>query len=152
MNRDVKHQEIFGFGGAFTDSTGINIKKIGDKLGNQILADYFSKDGLEYNVGRIPIGGSDFSPRAYALDDKGEDKSLHNFNLTTEDLNYKVDKLIFAWIDFMKTKKPRGNFNANTIILFNYSIDTYHSKSQVTGNSWYKALRQSVVCTEVDER
>ena len=90
MNSDVKYQEILGFGGAFTDSTGLNVKKIGDKLGNQILKDYFSKDGLEYNVGRITIGGSDFSTRPYSLDVKGEDKSLDNFNLTTKDLNCKV--------------------------------------------------------------
>ena len=72
----------------------MNIKKIGDKLGNQILNDYFSKDGLEYNVGRIPIGGSDFSPRCYSLDDKDEDKTLRNFNLTIEDLEYKVNNFI----------------------------------------------------------
>jgi glucosylceramidase len=90
VNRDVKYQEIFGFGGAFTDSAAINIKKVGDKLGTQIMNDYFSHDGLEYNVGRIPIGGSDFSPRAYSLDDSTEDKDLHNWNLQQEDLDYKV--------------------------------------------------------------
>ena len=89
------HQKVLGFGGAFTDSTGINLKKLEPKLSQQILVDYFSRDGLEYNVGRIPIGGSDFSARPYSYDDSGIDKSLKHFNLTEEDFQYKVfDKLI----------------------------------------------------------
>ena len=90
MDRDVKHQEIFGFGGAFTDSTGINLKRLGPKLEEQMFRDYFSKDGLEYNVGRIPIGGSDFSTHPYAYDDDKEDKTLARFNLSSEDYEYKV--------------------------------------------------------------
>ncbi|XP_054158416.1 putative glucosylceramidase 3, partial [Oppia nitens] len=90
VNRDVRYQEIFGFGGAFTDASGINLEKIGPKLSDQILRDYFSSDGLEYNVGRIPIGGSDFSARGYSLDDTPEDKTLKHFNLTHEDIDYKI--------------------------------------------------------------
>ncbi|CAG2178727.1 unnamed protein product, partial [Oppiella nova] len=97
VNQDVKHQEVFGFGGAFTDSTGINIRKAGDKLGDQILRDYFSKDGIEYSVGRIPIGGSDFSTHPYELDDGGEDKTLSKFNLTSEDLEDKVSVYLEAY-------------------------------------------------------
>ncbi|CAG2168542.1 unnamed protein product, partial [Oppiella nova] len=96
VDRDVKYQEIFGFGGAFTDSTGININKMGDKLGAQILDDYFSKDGIEYNVGRIPIGGCDFSTRAYSLDDQTEDRQLQKWNLTNEDLDYKIPTILKA--------------------------------------------------------
>ena len=94
VNREVKHQEIFGFGGAFTDATGINIKKMSPKLQEQIIRDYFSKDGLEYNVGRIPIGGTDYSTRSYTYDDGVEDKTLSRFKLAQEDTEYKVIKMI----------------------------------------------------------
>ncbi|XP_054158420.1 putative glucosylceramidase 3 [Oppia nitens] len=90
VNREIRYQQIFGFGGAFTDSTGINVRKAGEKLGDQILRDYFSSGGLEYNVGRIPIGGSDFSSRAYSLDDSNEDRGLRNWSLAEEDLQYKI--------------------------------------------------------------
>ena len=93
VNRDVKYQEIFGFGGAFTDATGIMIKKLSPKLQEQLLRDYFSKDGIEYNMGRIPMGGSDYSARAYTYDDAGEDKTLSKFNLTQEDFEYKVNTM-----------------------------------------------------------
>ncbi|CAG2115983.1 unnamed protein product, partial [Medioppia subpectinata] len=91
LNRDVKHQQIIGFGGAFTDSTGINIKKMGAKSEDHLIGDCFGKEGLEYNMGRIPIGGSDFSTRAYSLDDNtNDDKPLAKFNLTQEDLDLKI--------------------------------------------------------------
>ena len=94
VNRDIKHQVIFGFGGSFTDSTGINLKRLGPKLEEQMFRDIWSKDGLEYNVGRIPIGGTDFSTHPYAYDGDKEDKTLAKFNLTTEDFEYKVRKLL----------------------------------------------------------
>ena len=90
MDRDIKHQVIFGFGGAFTDSTGMNLKRIGPHLEEQIMKGYYSEDGLEYNVGRIPIGGSDFSLSPYSLDDTTDDKELKHFSLTSADLLYKV--------------------------------------------------------------
>lgn len=69
-----------------------------------IMNDYFSIDGLEYNMGRIPIGGSDFSTRGYSLDDNNdqEDKELEHFALEMEDLEYKVIRLIYiVWMKCM---------------------------------------------------
>jgi len=85
------YQKIIGFGGAFTDAAGLNIKTLPEKLQNRIISDYFSKSGIEYNLGRIPIGGSDFSTHAYSYDDNNKDDfDLKHFSLTDEDLNYKV--------------------------------------------------------------
>ncbi|CAG2172306.1 unnamed protein product, partial [Oppiella nova] len=53
--------------------------------------DYFSDRGLEYNLNRVPIGGSDFSTHPYSYDDdhKG-DFELKYWNLTADDHNYKI--------------------------------------------------------------
>lgn len=51
---------------------------------------YFSEEGIEYNILRIPIGGTDCSTRKYTLYDEPEDKSLRNFTLADEDYSYKV--------------------------------------------------------------
>lgn len=96
IDRNKKYQEILGFGGCFTDTMGINVKKMSAKLQDQILSDYFSKDGLEYNIGRIPIGGTDLSTRPYSLDDVEDDKTLEHFALANEDHEYKVRKFIFV--------------------------------------------------------
>lgn len=60
---------------------------------------YFSKDGLEYSLGRVPIGGTDFSTRGYTYQDNSTDASLKSFNLTEEDLIYKVrtDPIFAIW-------------------------------------------------------
>lgn len=51
---------------------------------------YFSKDGIEYTLCRVPIGGTDLSTRYYSYDEVPGDVSLSKFNLTEEDYLYKV--------------------------------------------------------------
>ena len=91
IDRSKKYQSIIGFGGAFTDASGINIKSLPEKLQKNIIKDYFSDEGIEYSVGRIPIAGCDFSTRRYTYDDDHPgDFELKYFNLTKEDFDYKV--------------------------------------------------------------
>lgn len=52
---------------------------------------YFDpKNGSRYTLGRIPIGGTDFSTRAYTLDDYDGDATLQHFALAPEDVEYKI--------------------------------------------------------------
>ncbi|XP_017776526.1 PREDICTED: glucosylceramidase-like [Nicrophorus vespilloides] len=94
INRNNRYQEIIGFGGAFTDATGININSLNAKAGTNLLKSYFSKEGIEYNMGRVPIGGTDFSTHGYSYMDDNESIETHftvrNFTLAKEDFNYKI--------------------------------------------------------------
>ncbi|GBM01716.1 Glucosylceramidase [Araneus ventricosus] len=45
VNRSEMYQFILGFGGAFTDATGINIKSMTPQLQKKIMSSYFSKTG-----------------------------------------------------------------------------------------------------------
>ncbi|XP_075215956.1 glucocerebrosidase 1b isoform X2 [Lycorma delicatula] len=90
VNKSVEYQKIFGFGGAFTDSAGINILSLSKEVQDNLLRSYFSPQGIEYNFGRVPIGGSDFSTRKYTLDDAVNDVTLKNFSLAFEDFTYKI--------------------------------------------------------------
>ncbi|XP_046737573.1 lysosomal acid glucosylceramidase-like [Diprion similis] len=83
-------QSIHGFGGAFTDAAGINIKSLRNATAEYILRSYFSEEGSRYNLGRVPIAGSDFSTREYTYDDYKGDTQLQNFSLTEDDLKYKI--------------------------------------------------------------
>lgn len=97
VSRNVKHQKIVGFGGAFTDSTGHNIKLLPEGAQRKLMESYFSDDGIEYSIQRVPVGGADFSPNFYTLDDHdGDDMELKYFALHAEDLNHKVNKLNFS--------------------------------------------------------
>lgn len=116
VDASQQYQKIFGFGGAFTDASGFNIAKLSILTQQNLLKykillfvepkfrsclkfilqcrSYFSEEGLEYGIGRVPIGGSDFSLRAYSYDDSPADTNLTNFALTREDLFYKVQNVL----------------------------------------------------------
>ncbi|XP_076620978.1 lysosomal acid glucosylceramidase-like [Colletes latitarsis] len=91
IDETKKYQKVLGFGGAFTDSVGINIKKLSPATQDQLLRAYYDpKTGCKYSLGRIPIGGTDFSTRPYAYDDVANDTSLKHFALAQEDYDYKL--------------------------------------------------------------
>src|SRR5699024_6178634 len=91
INRTVRYQKILGFGGAFTDSMGVNLVALPAELQERLIRDYFANDGAEYRVARVPIGGTDYSTRGYSLDDHPDDDDLSHFALQVEDLKYKVN-------------------------------------------------------------
>lgn len=75
---DITYQTILGFGGAFTESTGYAIKQLPNNLQTQIINEYFSQNGLNYTIGRLPIGSSDFSLKSYSYSNK---EDLSDFNI-----------------------------------------------------------------------
>ena len=103
IDRSKKVQEIIGFGGSITDAAGININSLPMNMAINILKDYFSVNGLEYSVVRIPIAGCDFSTYAYSYDDTENENDLTHFALVKEDYYYKVlsRKFVFCTIIFL---------------------------------------------------
>ena len=51
---------------------------------------YFSQNGLEYTIGRVPMASCDFSTREYSYLDTPEDYALAGFKLAEEDYKYKI--------------------------------------------------------------
>lgn len=90
IDKNQTYQKIIGFGGAFTDSAGYNLMKLSEPLRKRLIRDYFSQNGIEYTIGRVPIGGCDFSTRPYTYDDVIDDDTLSKFSLQMEDYKYKV--------------------------------------------------------------
>lgn len=86
-----KRQTILGWGGAFTDSFGENMKVLSADLQEKLLQSYFGANGLQYNFGRVPIAGTDFSARKYSYDDSEKpDYALEHWSLTEEDHQLKI--------------------------------------------------------------
>lgn len=102
IDRSRTFQEILGFGGAFSDATAINIKTMSVSLQAHLMKSYFSEEGLEYNLCRVPMGATDFSKRVYSYIDSDTnevnciDPALGNFELTEEDLSYKIPIIMEA--------------------------------------------------------
>ncbi|KAJ8304057.1 hypothetical protein KUTeg_017640, partial [Tegillarca granosa] len=96
INRNIKYQKIIGFGGAFTDAAGINIASLSIEAQKKLIASYYSTDGIEYSVGRIPMASCDFSTHPYSYDDTPKDFNLTKFTLAMEDLKYKIPYVTLA--------------------------------------------------------
>nr|XP_006814202.1 PREDICTED: glucosylceramidase-like [Saccoglossus kowalevskii] len=90
INSTHTYQQILGFGGAFTDAAGINILNLTKDVQDRLLESYYSPNGIEYTLGRIPMASCDFSTHPYSYDDVVGDFSLENFALTKEDLSFKI--------------------------------------------------------------
>ncbi|XP_071793951.1 lysosomal acid glucosylceramidase-like [Asterias amurensis] len=90
INSSVEYQTILGFGGAFTDSATINIMNLSSKAQDNLLKSYYSTNGIEYTIGRIPMASCDFSLKEYSYDDVPNDFDLKQFSLVTEDIKFKI--------------------------------------------------------------
>uniref|UniRef100_A0A8D8U1K1 Glucosylceramidase n=1 Tax=Cacopsylla melanoneura TaxID=428564 RepID=A0A8D8U1K1_9HEMI len=89
-------QAIMGFGGAFTDAAGINIKSLSNATQYLLMKSYFAPEGIAYSFGRVPIGGCDFSTHGYTYADAPNDPKLEKFNLSKEDFDYKIPLILQA--------------------------------------------------------
>ena len=86
IHPEFTFQEILGFGGAFTESCCYVLSKVDKDLSNQILDEYFAKDKLNYQFGRISIGSCDFSLDSYSY---SYQKDLSDFSIN-RDLKYVI--------------------------------------------------------------
>lgn len=75
-------QEIYGIGGAFTESGGYVLSKADPSTREGILNAYFHPEtGLGYTLCRTHINSCDFSLDNYSSDDVDGDKELKHFNI-----------------------------------------------------------------------
>ena len=83
---------------------------------------YYSEVGSEYNIGRINIGGCDFSDRPYTYCDTEGDINLDTFDLAHDDLLYKIPYIQMAKVNqsFFNNQiiKMRQEVSSKEILLF----------------------------------
>ncbi|XP_046617673.1 lysosomal acid glucosylceramidase-like isoform X1 [Neodiprion virginianus] len=90
VDPSMTYQDILGFGAAATDATGININSLPEAAQNEFIRSYFSEDGLEYTIIRVPMAGTDFSTRPYSYAMVENDTLLEYFALAEEDHRFKI--------------------------------------------------------------
>uniref|UniRef100_A0A7M4E510 Glucosylceramidase n=1 Tax=Crocodylus porosus TaxID=8502 RepID=A0A7M4E510_CROPO len=90
LSTTERYQKVKGFGGSITDSAAINILSLSQEAQNRLLRSYFSEEGIEYNLVRVPMASCDFSVRLYTYADVRGDFALKHFNLTEEDTKMKI--------------------------------------------------------------
>lgn len=80
---DAEYQEILGFGGAFTESSALNLAQVSPEMRKKVLELYFDpKQGIGYNFCRSTINSCDFSERFYSYDDEEDDFALAHFDIS----------------------------------------------------------------------
>lgn len=103
--------KYLGMGSAITGSTSYNYFKLSKEKRNSLLNDVYSKEGLNFNYGRISIGSCDFSLSSYSYSKKSDlsdfsiekDKLIINMLNDIQNIN-KIDLIASPWSppSFMK--------------------------------------------------
>ncbi len=79
---EVEFQEILGFGGAFTQASAANFRKMKDEMKDEAADRYFSADkGIGYSFCRVCINSSDYSEDFRTYDEVEGDVNLEHFDL-----------------------------------------------------------------------
>ena len=78
--KDVKYQELIGFGGAITQATGKVYNELSNDEKQEFLNSYFKV--CSYNLCRIPIASCDFSPESYSY---SYEKDLSDFSINKDE-------------------------------------------------------------------
>jgi glucosylceramidase len=78
------YQSIDGFGGAFNELGWKALGNLPTGLREVALKELFGDQGCALNLGRIPIGASDYARSAYSLDDTPEDFELKDFSIARD--------------------------------------------------------------------
>src|SRR5579872_3043491 len=81
LERNTKHQEILGFGAAFTDAACYLFNQLDDDRCTELLRELFSPSEMNLNVCRICIGSSDCSTSIFNYDGESLDPDLDHFSI-----------------------------------------------------------------------
>lgn len=98
---ELLEQSIEGFGGAFTEASAHTYASLDDIGKKSVVEGYFSKNGLAYNLGRVPIHSCDFGLGNYTYIEEG-DKELTTFDVSHD------DKEIFPLLWDALAEAPEG--------------------------------------------
>lgn len=125
----LQSQSIIGFGAAITQSSAYVLNNIDKNIADKIIDEYFSKDGLNYSICRLPIGSSDFSTKSYSYSYKEDltDFSIENDKLIIQTI--KMAKKRFSDLKFLASpwSPPAFMKNNNNLYHGGKLLEKYYS-------------------------
>jgi len=120
LQRRERHQEILGFGGAFTEAAALNWQSLSPSDQRRVIRLYFASPedgGLGYTVGRVPIGSCDFGPggvnRTYSFAEEAGDTHLHHFD---DSMQHDVDNGIIPMIHAAMAELERWTADSLSLV------------------------------------
>jgi glucosylceramidase len=76
-----------GFGGCFNEKGWSYLQQLNSGDRDRAMQLLFAADGANFNIGRIPMGASDYALARYTDDEGGTDTAMANFNTTQDEKN-----------------------------------------------------------------
>ncbi len=80
-SKNVTNTDFIGFGVAITGSSCYNLSLMENSERYKLLRKLYSREGLNFGIGRLSIGSSDYSAEIYTYDDVKDDISLEHFSI-----------------------------------------------------------------------
>lgn len=79
---EIRERTIDGFGGCFNELGMIALNALSDALRQQVLDNLFAPQGeCRLNLGRVPIGASDYALSWYSLNEQEGDYEMRHFSI-----------------------------------------------------------------------
>jgi glucosylceramidase len=104
VNDAAAAQTWDGFGGAFNEMGWNVLSMLPQADRDKAMQLLFAADGAHFNLGRIPIGASDYAMDRYTLDETANDTSLANFSISRD-----MQKLI-PYVQAASAQNPNIRF------------------------------------------
>lgn len=129
-------QTIKGFGGCFNEAGFDILKQLDEEKCKSILDSLFTQEGCNFNIGRLPMGASDYALEWHSYDETSGDYELKDFSIkrdkeyllpyVKEAINRNPNISFFAspWSPptWMKTKKV---YNFGTLLFEERNLRSY---------------------------
>ncbi len=136
-----------GMGGAFNELGWQQIQKLSTSDQTKIISMLFGPDGANFQIGRIPIGASDYATTRYTDDETANDSgSLPGFSITqdmkylipyvkaAQQANSKVRLWASPWTPPTWMKTTSGSANGNSCALVGSTMFDGGCMNASTGN------------------
>lgn len=81
---DKTLQTIDGFGGCFNELGWTTLNALNEADRDKIIKDLFSAEGMNFTLGRMPVGANDFSRDWYSYNETDKDFEMKNFSVAND--------------------------------------------------------------------
>lgn len=81
---DKTLQTVDGFGGCFNELGWTTLSALNETDRDAVIKDLFSSEGMNFTLGRMPIGANDFSRDWYSYNETDKDFEMKNFSIAND--------------------------------------------------------------------
>ena len=78
---DAQEQQVDGFGACFNELGWDALNMLPDTVKESVLKEFFSPEGFNFTICRVPIGANDYARDWYSLAETPDDFEMENFSI-----------------------------------------------------------------------